>query len=125
MARPLESRFQNKGHIMNAKYFQPIDSGEFQNKIVLSKTDALVKVVDRSTNTRMLNACLERIAHSYLGKLKFFELDPEVDQGLCITYGINTSTAVLFFKKGTLVDKVSGTIHRTTLSIKIHSLFHS
>jgi thioredoxin-like negative regulator of GroEL len=110
---------------MNSTHFEPINSGEFQNKIVLSKADAVVKVANDSSNTSMLNSFLEGIARAYHGKLKFFALNSVTDQGLCITYGIKEPTAVLFFKKGTLVHKASGVTHRTILSTKIHSLFHA
>jgi thioredoxin-like negative regulator of GroEL len=110
---------------MNPRYFETVDSLQFQNKIVLAKTDALVKISRTSVRPSILYAFLDRIAQAYQGKVKFFELDPVADQGLCYTYGVNTSTAVLLFKKGTLVDKVSSTSHRTTVSTKIHRLFFS
>jgi thioredoxin-like negative regulator of GroEL len=111
--------------VMNPSYFETLSSGQFQNKIVLSKTDALVKISRISRRPSMLYSFLDRIAQAYQGRLKFFEVDPIADQGLCSTYGVTNSTALLIFKKGTLVDKISEASHRTTVSTKIHTQFFS
>jgi hypothetical protein len=111
--------------VMNPTYFEAVTSGQFLNKIVLSKTDALVKISRSTRHPTMLYSFLDRIAQAYQGKLKFFEVDPVADQGLCFTYGVTNSTALLLFKKGTLVDKISDASHRTTVSTKIHTQFFS
>lgn len=110
---------------MHSQYFESINSRQFQDRIVLTKADALVKISSFSVDTNFLCSFLDRVAPLYQGKLKFFELDPVSDSGLCETYGVNNATAVLFFKKGTMVDKISGGTHRTILSTKIHRLFQS
>jgi hypothetical protein len=110
---------------MNPTYFESVNSVQFQNKIVLAKTDALVKISRGTRRPSILYSFLDRIAQAYQGRLKFFEVDPLTDQGLCFTYGVTNSTALLVFKKGTLVDKISDASHRTTVSTKIHTQFFS
>lgn len=104
---------------------EAITSEQFVDLIILNKIDALVKVGSSWNGaSQMVCQTLEGLASAYAEKVKFFTLDFESASGLSATYRVETVPTILFFKKGTLVDKLTGLTHRTMISHKIHQLIN-
>ncbi len=110
---------------MRSNLFEKIHSGDFQDKIILGKMDAVVNITTEGNIVALLGApFLEDVARSYRHRMKFYSLDPVQDQALCQVYGVQSAPAILFFKRGTLVDKLTGLVHRTLISAKVHALLN-
>ena len=111
---------------MQSKTIETINSEQFIDRIILRKADALVKVSSPWNGaSQMLCQTLQGLASTYAGKVNFFALDSESESSLGTTYRVDVIPTILFFKKGTLVDRLSGLTHRTTISHKILQLINS
>jgi len=95
------------------------------DRIIMKKADALVKV-STSWNgaSQLLCHSLQRMAPLYSGRVDFFSLDYETESALSSTYRVDRVPTILFFKKGTLVDKLTGLTHRTVIANKINQLLN-
>ncbi len=61
----------------------------------------------------------------YRGKIDFFQLDYEEESAVTSAYQVEGVPTLLFFKKGKLVDKVSGLIQRNIISTKLEQLVNA
>jgi thioredoxin 1 len=121
MARGLE-----RGIVITAKNLEQITSEQITDRIVLRKADALVKITSHwNAASQMLCNTLQALASQYSGKVDFFSLNYETESTLRDMYLVDSVPTILFFKKGTLVDKLSGLTHRTIISNKINQLINS
>lgn len=108
--------------IMNTP-IQKISSDQLIDKIVITNADALVKISTAFNGAgQMLCHTLQDLARQYSGKVDFFSVDYEADSALSATYRVESVPTLLFFKQGTLVDRLSGLTHRTVITQKIHQL---
>jgi thioredoxin 1 len=99
-----------------------ISSQEFIERIVLSKQDALVKVTSAWSGAgQLLGHAIQDLAAQYT-KVNFFSIDYDAESALAATYRVEPIPTLLFFKKGTLVDKLSGLTHKSIISDKINQL---
>ncbi len=111
---------------MEHKTFKKIRSQDFIERIVLNKADALVKIVPQwNAAGQILSNTLHEMANLYEGKVDFFQLEYEEESAVAKTYRIEEVHTLLFFKKGTLVDKVSGLIQRSSISTKLQLLVNA
>lgn len=110
---------------MIAGEIEKISADEFMERIVVNKVDALVKISTAWNGaSQMVSRTLQSLALQYT-EVGFFTIDYEPESLLSVTYQVETEPTILFFKKGTLVDKISGLAHRTTISHKINQLINS
>jgi thioredoxin 1 len=108
---------------MEPMTFKKIKSQDFIERIVLNKVDALVKIVPQwNAAGQLLSNTLHEMATVYQGKVDFFQLEYEEESAFTKTYRVEGVPTLLFFKKGTLVDKISGLIQRTIISTKLDQL---
>lgn len=106
--------------------FEKITSDQFFHRIIATKADALVKIsTDWSGSGQMLCHSLQDLAAQYTGKVDFFSVDHEAEKGLGDAFRIDTIPTLLFFKKGTLVDKLSGLTQKAIISDKLNQLVNS
>jgi thioredoxin-like negative regulator of GroEL len=111
---------------MCAKSLQEITSYQFVDRILLKKADAVLQISRHRTGpSQLLSHNLHVMASQYSHKVNFFSLNYEKEIALSHTYRADNAEAILFFKKGTLVDKLSGLTHRTIISNKIYQLINS
>ncbi len=105
---------------------ETIDTEQFVNRIVLNKADALVKISSAWSGAgQMLCHTLQDLALRYADKVDFFSIDYDANAVLSATYRVEAVPTILFFKRGTLVDKLSGLTHRAIISHKINQLIES
>ncbi|HEX6893474.1 MAG TPA: thioredoxin domain-containing protein [Chryseolinea sp.] len=121
MAQGLE-----RGIVMIAKNLEQITSEQITDRIILRQADALVKITSHwNAASQMLSHTLQTLASQYSGKVAFFSLNYETEATLSDVYFVDSVPTILFFKKGTLVDKLSGLAHRTIIANKINQLINS
>ena len=105
--------------------FTKVNRAQFIEKIVLDKTDSLVKFGSSwSGSAELLKQMIEDVAVSYHGKLNFFCIDSEIETELTDIYHIESFPTLLFFRKGTLVDKLSGLVQKSVISSKIEQIIN-
>ena len=122
LAQSLEMALR-KSIAMEFNTFEKITSEQFVDRIVVSEADALVKISSAwSGADQMLSHTLQELAAKYSGKLNFFSIDRELDAALCLIYRVDTVPTLLFFKKGALVDKLSGLTNRNVIANKMDQL---
>lgn len=108
---------------MESTFFKKISAEQFVERIVLSKTNSLVKFTSAwNGSAQLLRHTLEDLALQYKGKVNFFLVDTESEQTLATTYRVDSTPTLLFFKKGTLVDKLTGLAQKATITNKIDQL---
>jgi thioredoxin 1 len=111
---------------MTLATLEKISSDQFMDLIIIKKADALVKFSSASNGAgQILCSTLQSIAPQYSGKVDFFSMDSEKESSLSATYRVENRPTILFFKKGRLVDKLSGLTNRSILSSKINQLINS
>lgn len=111
---------------MIEKSFQEITADQFADRIVLRKADALVKISsDWNGASQILCHTLQSLAPLYSGKVDFYSLNYNSESPMSDTYRVESIPTILFFKKGTLVDRLSGLTHRTIISNMINQLINS
>jgi thioredoxin 1 len=108
---------------MESTTFKKISAEQFVERIITSKANSLVKFTSAwNGSARLLRNTLEDLALQYRGKVNFFLVDTEAEEGLASTYRIESTPTLLFFRKGTLVDRLSGLAQKATISNKIEQL---
>ena len=101
-----------------------IDSEEFVDRIILSKEDSLVKFSSPWNGTgRLMCNALHELAPQYR-KLNFYSIDYDANWALATTYRVEPVPTLLFFKKGTLVDKLSGLIQKSVITERINQFIN-
>lgn len=109
---------------MKAK-IQQITSDQFQHKVVVNKANALVKIgAAWNGANQMIAQTLQDMALQYGSQVDFFSIDYDPQSTFTNIYRIEDTPTILFFKKGTLVDKLSGLTQRAVISHKLCQLVY-
>jgi thioredoxin-like negative regulator of GroEL len=102
---------------------QQITSDQFFAQVVEKKANALVKIgTTWNGASQLISQTLQDMALQYGGQVDFFSIDYEPQSSLATTYRVEDTLTILFFKDGTLVDKLSGLTNRAIISHKISHL---
>jgi thioredoxin 1 len=108
---------------MELPNFKAISQDQVNHQIIALKADAVVKLCSAFNGASQLLAyALAEFQHQYQGSVEFYQIDIDADPGLTDQYHIDLLPTLLFFKKGELVDKISGLTSRTMISSRIHGL---
>jgi thioredoxin 1 len=111
---------------MKLSNFENITPEQFVDRVLATEADALVKISNAwSGADQMLGNTLQELATLYSSKLDFFSVDTEADSDFCKKYLVDAMPTLLFFKKGILVDKLSGLNHRNVIVSKMDQLINS
>ena len=93
---------------------------------MVPQADALVNVCTTWNGAgQMLCQTLIDLSEKYSGKLSFFFLDQDVNSDISVQYMVEAMPTLLFFKKGTLVDKLAGLNHRNAIEAKIDQIVNA
>jgi len=110
---------------MESTVFKSVNRAEFIERIVLDKSDSLVKFSSSwSGSAELLRQIIEDIATNYKDKLNFFHIDTDTEADLSDIYHIESYPTLLFFRKGTLVAKLSGLVQKSVISNKIEQVIN-
>jgi thioredoxin 1 len=105
--------------------FEKITSDQFVDRIVLKQVDALLKISTAwSGASQILCRTFHELSSQYSGKVDFFSMEYDAESPVSLTYRIDSVPTILFFKKGTLVDKLSGLNHQSIISEKINNIIN-
>jgi thioredoxin 1 len=105
--------------------FQKLTAEEFMERIVSRETNAVVEVgAEWSGSSQVVLNTLTAVVRDQQSKLNVYHIDSEINPFIHKLYNIDTLPAVLFFRKGILVDKLSGLTSRTSISEKIEQHFN-
>ena len=105
--------------------FKKVNREEFIEKIVLGKTDSLVKFCSSwSGSAELLKHLVEDVANNYKDRIDFYCIDTDTEVDLSDIYHIEALPTLLFFRKGTLVDKLSGLVQKSVISKKIEQILN-
>ena len=74
---------------------------------------------------KMLTPVLNELATEYVGKAKIAKVNVDDNQELAMEYGITGIPALLFFKKGQLVQQVMGSKSKRDLKATLDSVLAS
>ena len=111
---------------MEAPLIQEISAEQFLDKVIVPQTDALIKVSTTWNGAgQMLHFTLYELSQKYSDKLNFYFINQDLNAEISIQYQVEAVPTLLFFKKGTLVDKLSGLNHRNAIEEKINKIVNS
>jgi thioredoxin 1 len=68
---------------------------------------------------KMIAPIIEDLANEYEGKIKFGKLDVDDNPKTATLYGIMSIPSLIFFKKGKVIDQVTGALNKAGLKNKI------
>lgn len=104
---------------------QQITSDQFQHKVLVNKANALVKIGTAWNGaSQMISQTLQDMALQYGSKVDFFSIDYDPQSTFATVYRVDDTPTILFFKQGTLVDKLSGLTQRAVISHKLCQLVY-
>ena len=103
-----------------------ITKSEFKREIIENGNLALVQFkLEWSGACQIISGIYEDLASSYSGKVNFFTVDVEKEEGLDSEYGILELPTILFFEGGRVVDFLTGLTPRNILIDKITDQEHN
>lgn len=98
-------------------------SENFINEVINSDIPVLVDFyADWCGPCQMMMPIVEEMAEKYEGKIKIGKVNTDMQSGLASQYGIVSIPTFLFFKKGQIIDVVTGVISRDRLVKMLDSL---
>lgn len=99
-----------------------INKNEFTEKVSASPLLSLVQFkTEWNGACQIVSMIYEDLAKSYKGMANFFTVDMETESALANEYGVNEVPAILFFRKGKVVDHVIGLVPKNALISKIEN----
>lgn len=73
----------------------------------------------------MLTPVLDKVAETYVGKLKVVKCNVDENQDVAAKYGVMTIPNLIFFKDGQVVNQAVGYMNESQLSGKIEEVLGS
>jgi thioredoxin 1 len=108
---------------MELQQFKTINAQELKDTILSKDINAVVKLCSSwSGSSHLLGYALSSFADRYIGQVDFYQIDIDDEPELTETYRVELVPTLLFFKRGKLVDKLSGLTPRNTISARIDML---
>jgi thioredoxin 1 len=103
---------------------QKLTAEEFMERVISKESNALVEIgASWSGSSQVVLSTLTAIAQDQSLPLHLYHIDSEVNPFIHKLYNIDSLPALLFFRKGILVDKLSGLTSRTSITEKINQHF--
>jgi len=99
-----------------------ISKEEFKKEVIENTRLLLVQFkTEWSGACQIISPVYEDLAKSYTGQACFYTLDVEKETGIDHEYGVMELPTILFFKKGQIVDHVTGLIPKNIMIAKIEN----
>ncbi|MCA1572133.1 MAG: thioredoxin [Gemmatimonadota bacterium] len=68
---------------------------------------------------RVIAPIVDELAEEYQGRARIYKLDVDANPGSASEYGVRSIPSILFFKDGSVVDSIVGTVPKSKLKEKI------
>jgi thioredoxin 1 len=95
---------------------------EFKKEVMESQGLSLVKFkIEWSGACQIIFPIYEELSKSYTGMVNFFTIDVEKESGIDKEYGVMEIPTILFFKRGQIIDHVSGLVPKNVVISKIEN----
>jgi thioredoxin-like negative regulator of GroEL len=103
---------------------QKLTAEEFMDHVISKESNALVEVgAAWSGSSQMVLSTLTTMTRQQELPLHLYHIDSEINPFIHKLYNIDSLPALLFFRKGILVDKLSGLSSRASITEKINQHF--
>ena len=98
----------------------------FRKEVVDSTGLALVQFKKEWNGAcQIISPIYEELARSYKGQAKFFTIDIEKEPGIDLEFGVMELPTILFFRRGEVIDHITGLIPRNMMISKIETALTS
>lgn len=99
-----------------------ISRKEFKKEVIDNTALALVQFkTEWSGACQIISPVYEELAKSYRGQASFFTVDVEKEQGIENDYGVMELPTILFFRRGQVIDHITGLIPKNVMISKIEN----
>ncbi len=99
---------------------QHFTDGNFKKEVLESEIPVLVDFwANWCGPCKMIGPIVEELAKEYSGKMKIGKLDVDDNSNSASTYGVMSIPTLIFFKKGKVMDQVSGALNKAALKQRI------
>lgn len=99
-----------------------ISKKDFKTEVIDSMSLSLVQfTLEWSGACQIITPMFEEVASSYKGQVKFFTVDVEKERGIDGEYGIMELPTILFFKRGRVIDHITGLTPKNVMISKIEN----
>ena len=106
--------------------FQKLTAEEFMECIVSRETNAVVEVgAEWSGSSQVVLNTLTSVVNNQQSKLNVYQIDSEINPFIHKLYNLDALPAGLLFRKGILVDKLSGLTSRASKYEKIEKHYNA
>jgi thioredoxin-like negative regulator of GroEL len=103
---------------------QKLTAEEFMERVISRESNALVEVgASWSGSSQMVLNTLTTMTQQKEMPLHLYHIDSEINPFIHKLYNIDSVPVLLFFRKGILVDKLSGLTNRASITEKINQHF--
>jgi thioredoxin 1 len=99
-----------------------ISRKDFKKEVVDNMSLSIVQfTLEWSGACQIISPMYDELASSYKGQAKFFTVDVEKERGIDGEYGIMELPTILFFKRGKVIDHITGLAPKNVMISKIEN----
>jgi thioredoxin len=99
-----------------------ISGKELRKEVMENSVLSLVKFkTDWSGSCQIISPVYEELANYYKGQVNFYNLDIENEPELENDFGVIEIPTILFFKRGEVIDHISGLVPKNIIITKIEN----
>ncbi|MBL7741856.1 MAG: hypothetical protein JNN00_00145 [Chitinophagaceae bacterium] len=103
-----------------------LSKNDFKKEVIDSMTLSLVQFrIEWSGACQIISPIYEELASSYTGQARFFTVDVEKETGIDNEYGVMELPTILFFKRGVVIDHITGLTPKNVIISKIENALTS
>ena len=101
----------------------PLNENNFHKEVLDNSKPVLVVFgADWSGACHIITPMIEELNAEFKGQIMVGNLDIDTSKSVAQEYGIRDIPTLLFFKKGKVVDQITGTVPKTIIAVKIIAL---
>ena len=103
--------------------FNALTDISFQTEVLESEQPVLVEFyTEWSGRHHIISPGLQEIDKTYSAHAKFYRINTDIYKEIANEYGVQTIPTILLFKRGQLVDNITGIVPKTVVVQKLRDL---